>query len=70
MTEQLQEPDFLSAADAGKLIGVSPAKMHAWAAARDAGDKVDAPPHYRVTERKRLWDRSDVLAWLSTRKAA
>ncbi|MGO2482564.1 hypothetical protein ACTXJX_16725 [Glutamicibacter ardleyensis] len=60
--------DLLSASEASKLLGLSAAKLHAWAAAKDAGEDVDAPPHYRVSERKRLWSRPDLLAWLESRK--
>lgn len=62
------EPIFLNAIEASRVIGVSVAKIHSWAAARDAGEHVEAPVHYRVSDRKRLWSRADLLEWLETRR--
>lgn len=60
--------DLLRASEAAKILGISPAKLHSIAAAKEAGQVVQGPPHYRVSERKRAWSRSDLQAWLESRR--
>lgn len=61
-------PELLSADDVAKLLGVSRATVYGWASARDAGQLVDAPAHYRIGERRVRWARADVMKWLAEQR--
>lgn len=63
-----EAPDLMTADEVCKLLGLSRATVYAWAAARDAGECVDAPPHYRLGVRRIRWDRGDVMEWLASQR--
>lgn len=60
-------PILLNAAEVEELTRIPKSTLHAWAAARDAGELVDAPRHFAVSPHRRLWAESDVYAWLESR---
>ena len=60
-------PVLLNAAEVEELTRIPKSTLHAWAAARDAGELVDAPRHFAMSPHRRLWAESDVYAWLESR---
>lgn len=64
----MSEPDFMTADEVAKLLGIGRATVYAWASARDSGVSVDAPAHYRFGERRVRWDRKDVMNWLQAQR--
>ncbi|MGP5228536.1 helix-turn-helix transcriptional regulator [Arthrobacter rhombi] len=60
--------ELLDAAQASELTGIPRSTLHLWAAARDSGEPVDGPPHFRISPRRRMWSRDDLLAWLESRR--
>ncbi len=59
------EPLCLSAADVGKLLGISARQVYAWHAAGTLG-----PVPVSLSERVTRWDRREIEAWWNTCRAA
>jgi excisionase family DNA binding protein len=57
----MSDPDVLRYADAAKLIGVAVPTMHAFVHERRV-------PHFRLSARLVIFRRSDLLAWLESRR--
>ena len=59
---------LLTAQQVSALTGVPVSTLHEWAVRREANLPTDGPPHLRLGERRRRWDRADVMRWLTDSK--
>ena len=65
MSRAALEPIALSAADIGRLLGVSQRQVYSWHAAGMLG-----PVPVSLSERVTRWDRAEVEAWWAACRAA
>jgi excisionase family DNA binding protein len=59
-----KEPEFLTVREAGELVRLSPSLL------RKMADTGEFPALYKVTERRWLVRRNEVLAWIESKRIA
>lgn len=66
--EQNRVALLVDAQEAAAITGIPVSTLHSWAAARDRGAAIEAPRHVRISDRRRLWERAELLAWIDARR--
>lgn len=64
----VEVPELLVADQVSELTTISVPTLQAWAALADKEDVYLGPPHIRLSPRKRVWAKEDVVAWIEEKR--
>lgn len=68
MKSQVQMPELMTVEEVSEITRIPKSTLQNWAADADRGLIPFGPPHIRLSPRKRVWAKEDVLAWIEDKK--
>lgn len=68
MKSQVQMPQLMTVEEVSEITRIPKSTLQNWASDADRGLIAFGPPHIRLSPRKRVWAKDDVLAWIEDKR--
>lgn len=65
---QMKVPELLTVEEVSVITRIPKSTLQNWAADADRGKTAFGPPHIRLSPRKRVWAKEDVLDWIEGKR--